>query len=727
MAADLDRWLAGEPLVARPIGAGARAWRWCRRKPAIAGLASATALLLLAVAIGSPIALIRIQREAESRRESLYASEMNAAFNAWNEGRAVRARELLAKQLAGAADLRSFDWYYLNTLSQTNELFTLAKAGSWTIALSPDGKTMASTVDGMLKLWDIAAREAKITIPTKAGPGYSIAYSPDGRMLATAHSHQKARCVKLWDVANGNLLGELPQTGKRTGADQRALWVAFSPDSKTIVTTDGAPYKGGAVSEIKLWDVATRRELRALHGHASWVFQAVFSPDGEVIAGSGGDGTVTLWNASTGAIVGKLQKHNGFTIPVTFAHSGRFLAVGDEEGYVWLWDWRERHLEVVFHAHQAPVYSLAFSPDDRYLATGSRDHTAKLWDYQTRRALATFAGHEGRVTSVNFTSDGQKVVTSSADGNVKFWNAAVGPHDNTFATHSGEGSGVLFTPDGRYLAGAEFDPKVVTVWDASRGVPLKTWPGRNIGASLKGNILAILQESKVLFIEAGTLLESGVVECGSGLGGRLAFSPDGKWLAVRSAPPENSEIVILDVIYRRKIKALKVDREEWAPLAFAQAGKLLLAASDSSIRVWDVAHWREPRPLPGHEGGMIAMAVSPDGRTVATGGYDSVVRVWDMEHRNEVVQLRSDAGAVYSIAFSPDGRTLAVGTHEGVIKLWNLPADQEVCTIRAHSSITEGLSFSPDGQTLASISYDKTLRLWHAPRLEQTNSIRLGP
>ncbi len=715
---DLDRWLRQEPIQARPSTTFERMHKWVRRRPAIAALGATSLVLLVAVAIGSPIALIRIHREAEARRQNLYASEMNSAFHAWKEGNASRARELLARQRPrpNEDDLRGFEWRYLSGLSRPTELFTLTNAGGWEIALSPDGKTFATVSGGRASLWDLATRQLSSEIGTNLGFSYSVAFSPDGRTLAT--SHADARCVKLWDVASRR------QTGELTNFSDRVFWAAFSPDGKSLITTAGKSYQTDAVGDVRLWDLESGQEIRSLHGHQVWLVQAKFSPDGQVVAASGGDGVVTLWNPNTGAMTGRLTGHHGATFPVTFSHSGRLLAVGDLEGYLWVWDWAASRLEMVLRAHDAPIYSIAFSPDDRLLVTGSQDRTARLWDRETRIELARFPGHSGRITSVKFSRDGRTVLTSS-EATVKYWNAVTEAKGNVFATHAG-GNGridVWFTPDGRYLARVENDSQL-TLWDAASGMLATNLPCQNAAVSPDGTALVLLRGSSAVFLDPARFSETGRFDCGFRLGQQPAFSPDGKWLAVKRGEPETHEIVILDRSQTREIKALELGNEGLGPLVFARGGKLLFSGSYSrnGLRVWDTASWRELKPLREQTREVSALALSPDGKILASGSWDSTVRLWDVVRLVLLDTLRGGAGSVQSLAFSPDGKTLAVGSSEALITLWNLPTRQDVASLIGHKSLVLGLAFSPDGQTLASVGYDTTLRVWHAPHFEELDA-----
>jgi WD40 repeat protein len=283
---------------------------------------------------------------------------------------------------------------------------------------------------------------------------------------------------------------------------------------------------------------------------------------------------------------------------------------------------------------------------------------------------------------------------------------------------------ITFISNGRLLARTERYTNQITFFETESGNTVKVLRGQAVAVSSEGKLLNVVRDGKVVFLDPVTFAENGSVEVGGRLG-RLAVSPDGKLVAVKQRDSLGRKIVMIDVERKRAIKTFPTEDESWAPLLFAREGTLLLTAGRTAkaISAWDTRSYLKVAVFEGidlsYDRTINAMAVSPDGKTVAAKGKVGLVLVWDVERPSNPVTLNTGGGDIYSLAFSPDGKTLAIGAIDTTIRLWSVAARQEVATFPGHSAYIDALAFAPDGRTLASISLDKTLRVWRAPSFEE--------
>ncbi|MFF4056174.1 helix-turn-helix domain-containing protein [Streptomyces sp. NPDC001668] len=278
-------------------------------------------------------------------------------------------------------------------------------------AYSPDGKLLATAdADHTVRVWDVARRRPVATFTGHRESVFSVAFAPDGRTLASAGSDGT---VRLWDIPSHRALVTL------TGHTGDVFSVAFSPDGRTLASA-------GADRTVRLWDIATRRQLAVLTGHTDYANDVAFSPDGRTLASAGDDLTVRLWDTAGHRLLATLTGHTGAVRGVAFSPDGRTLASSGNDGTVRLWDVRHRRPAASLTGHTGSVRGIAFSPDGRLLAGSGSDRTVRLWDVPGRRPWATLTGHTNAVWGVAFAPDGRTVASSSNDGTVRLWNLDLG-------------------------------------------------------------------------------------------------------------------------------------------------------------------------------------------------------------------------------------------------------------------------------------------------------------
>ncbi|KAJ5552241.1 hypothetical protein N7494_001619 [Penicillium frequentans] len=292
---------------------------------------------------------------------------------------------------------------------------TLEGDSNWTssgsvfyLAFSPDRRLLGSALSEQVMLWDARAGTLQQTLEGHSRYVSSVAFSSDGRLLASA---SEDRTVVLWNVTTGALLHRINDHSRYVSS------VAFSPCGRLLASASG--------KTVRIWDATTATLQQTLESQSGSVFSVAFSPDGRRLA-SGSGVRVKLWDIGTGALQQTLEGHENTVLSVAFSPDGRLLASSSYATTIRLWDTGSGALQQNPERHSGPVWSVAFSPDGHQLASGARDTTARLWDTDAGTLQHTLKGHSGSVYFVAFSSDGRFLRSNSDDETIRLWDTGTG-------------------------------------------------------------------------------------------------------------------------------------------------------------------------------------------------------------------------------------------------------------------------------------------------------------
>ena len=771
LADDLDRFRDGKPVLARPAGPVRSGVKWARRHPAIAGLLLAVAVVSL-VGFGlvfaqwvraeaaTKLATDRADGEEKARQKvENQKEELKAALDAAEDARRKAAEK--QKELQAALDSadRNLSYHQIALADRYLQAGDAVRADRYLDACPPH-----------LRRWEwfhlkrLGHREV-MRLPD----GGQARYSPDGKSIATL----QREAVAVYDAVTGAKRHEWPLKKLPENHYYRTTDLAYNPDGKTLVVA------GSLFRDQPL----TFAQIQAAGGVAP--VRGEYEPLVAVL--STADGTEqTRWTMP-------LKSDMQFDCRLTFSRDGARFAVATHyytsNGVTGTWVYESAGENLVKHLKDAGFHA-AFSPDGKRLAYTARvqpalernvlyDNLARVWDLDADKELFTVREKLMPCTGPHaFSPDGKllyskhcyDLIVREADTGRevrRFTNAlgntmALSPDGKSIATDAGAAvktldaltgerrawlpgapSGiahVAFDPTGRFVIGGGWVNAPALVWDVGQspaGFTLPGSPSNTLAQALSpdGTLLATRRENErseanvldpvIEIADRATgavrhrfrLRDPALIRMGQNhqlhKNCPMAFSADNRLFV---APVSYREIRVWDVATGKVITAYRGHTQEATDLALTPDGKrVATCALDGTVRVWEAETGKDVGNFSGEFRYRSRIALSPDGKRLAVAGQDEqflgYVRVWNLDD-NGILDIRDgEPITVGGVAFSPDGKRIATLNHSGKVRVYDGATGKKVIDLPAQASVPRQLAYSPDGSRLAALSY-QSIELW---------------
>ncbi|KAH3757178.1 telomerase protein component 1 [Pelomyxa schiedti] len=485
---------------------------------------------------------------------------------------------------------------------------------------------------------------------------------------------------------------------------------AFSADGQLIVCASRD-------CTLKVFEVATGRELATLKSHSSPVIDCCFSPDGKFIASAAWDNTAKIWDTTNFIVAQTLTGHNERLSAVCFTSDSSKVVTAAWDNTIRVWDATMGSFLFELKGHKRPINSLSLVPNGNMITSGSWDGELIVWNLDTKEMFKKLKGHEKSIKTCSFHPNARQLICSSKDGAIMLWDAQSEKRVAQIGSHALPTNCSVYSDIGDYVASASDDGSV-KVWDATLGKETATvkLEDNNIGAmalSPDERYLAAAHSDTTIQIWDLTLLKSvrtlrkhtqGVTS--------LGYRPDGRFICCASVD------ATMSVWDTKSWECVRVLTEHTAPVncvSFSPNTPRMVSASDDfSLIMWDTNTWKPVATLKGHTAVVKCCAYSPDGKHIVSIARDGTIRVWHVESGKLLHTMSGHLDWINYCAWSPDSKKVVTGAWDFNCKVWSMKKGREVKAMQGHGGSVEVCKYSPDGKVIVTGSYDKSMKVWDA-------------